>query len=252
MRKMKKYILLLCCIVQFGFANEQTFKKANEYYKNENYQAALQLFESIANKGVTSSDLYFNIGNCYYKLGKTAPAIYNYEKGLLLNPNDEALKTNLSFAQKLAIDDIKIVPEVGFKKILKNATNSLHYDTWAWLAIAFAFFGLANFLGYYFSGTVLLKRLFFSTFLLALGIVIVSVSAGFYNKKLDLQYNPALVFAATSPLKAAPKNSSETVLTLHEGTKVNILQELGNWNQVQLSDKTIAWINKNDIKNIKD
>lgn len=249
---MKKIIVLLFYFVQFGFANEAAFKKANDLYKNENYLAAVQVFESISKSGFEAADLYFNIGNCYYKLGKTAPAIYNYEKALLLNPEDQAIKTNLTFAQKLAIDDIKIVPEVGFKNIIKKTTNLFHYDTWAWLSIGLAFFGLFTFLGYYFSGTVLLKRLFFSIFIVALLSVFVAVAAGFYNKKLDMTYNPAIVFATTTPLKAAPKNSSETVLTLHEGTKVVILQELGNWNQVSLSDKTIAWINKNDIKKIKD
>ena len=166
-----KIILFLLFLVSLANASESidaTFKKANDLYNKGDYEQALQSFESIVNQGNESADLYFNIANCYYKLGKVAPSIYNYEKALLLNPDDEAIQTNLSFAQKMAIDDIKTLPEVGFKKMVKEFTSKLHYDTWAWIAVFIAFLSLLSFLGYYFGNTVFLKRTFFSLFLLFL------------------------------------------------------------------------------------
>jgi hypothetical protein len=180
-----------------------------------------------------------------------APSIYNYEKALLLNPDDEAIQTNLSFAQKMAIDDIKILPEVGFKKILKDFTSVFHYDTWAWIAVGIAFLSLLSFLGYYFGNTVLLKRTFFSLFLLFLVGIGLTVFSAFLKKKTVSNYKPAIVFAESIVLKAAPKNSSEDVVTLHEGTKVFVLETLGNWSQVELTDKTKAWIQKDAIKEVK-
>ena len=100
-----KIILFLLFLVSFANASESidsTFKKANDLYNKGDYEQAVQSFESIVNQGNESADLYFNIANCYYKLGKVAPSIYNYEKALLLNPDDEAIQTNLSFAQKKA------------------------------------------------------------------------------------------------------------------------------------------------------
>jgi cytochrome c oxidase subunit IV len=181
-----------------------------------------------------------------------APSIYNYEKALLLNPDDEAIQTNLSFAQKMAIDDIKILPEVGFKKMLKEFTSTFHYDTWAWIAIWIAFLSLLSFLGYYFGNTVFLKRTFFSLFLLLLIGIGVTVFSAFLQKKFDTNYNPAIVFAEATTLKSEPKNSSEDVATLHEGTKVFVLEELGNWKRIELTDKTKAWIDKEAIKEVKD
>jgi len=251
---MKKYILLFTLIFQFVLANDSNdavFKKANDLYKKENYEQALQTFEIILKSGNESVDLYFNIGNCYYKLGKVASSIYNYEKALLLNSDDDAIKTNLSFAQKMAIDDIKIVPEVGFKKMVKEFTSKLHYDSWAWMAVCIAFLSLFSFLGYYFGNTVFLKRTFFTLFLLFLVGIGVTVSAAFLQKKYDSNYNPAIVFAEVTTLKSEPKNSSEDVVTLHEGTKVFVLEELGNWKQVELTDKTKAWIDKEAIQEVK-
>lgn len=251
---MKKYILLFLLAFQFVLANESIdaiFKKANDSYNKENYEEALIGFEKITKAGNVSADLYFNIGNCYYKLGKIAPSIYNYEKALLLNPDDEAIQINLSFAQKMTIDDIKIVPEVGFKKIVKDFTAKSHYDAWAWTAVGIAFLSLLVFLGYYFGNTVLMKRLFFTLFLLSLIGIGVTVFSAFLQKKCDANYNPAIVFAEATTLKSEPKNSSEDVVTLHEGTKVLVLETLGNWKQVELSDKTKAWIAKDAIKEVK-
>lgn len=252
---MKKYILLFILITQFVSANDSndaTFKKANDLYKKGNYEQALHAFESILKSDNESADLYFNIANCYYKLGKVAPSIYNYEKALLLNPDDEVIKTNRSFAQKMAIDDIKIVPEVGFKKMVKDFTSSFHYDSWAWMAVCIAFLSLLSFLGYYFGNTVLLKRTFFSLFLIFLVGIGVTVFAAFLQKKYDANYNPAIVFAEATTLKSEPKNSSEDVVTLHEGTKVLVLETLGNWKKVALSDKTKAWIDKDAIREVRE
>ena len=104
-------------IFQISLA-QTAFEKGNQYYAKENYQAAISSFESVVNSGKQSAELFFNLGNCYYKLHKVAPAIYNYEKALLLSPNDIEIKTNLEFARKMAIDDIKVIPKVGFSKLI--------------------------------------------------------------------------------------------------------------------------------------
>ena len=103
-----------------------------------------------------------------------------------------------------------------------------------------------------FGNTVFLKRTFFSLFLLFLIGIGVTVFSAFLQKKFDANYNPAIVFAEATTLKAEPKNSSEDVVTLHEGTKVFVLEELGNWKQVELTDKTKAWIDKEAIKEVKE
>jgi len=247
-------VILLLFLISFANANESiqaTFKKANDLYHKEKFSEAVTAFESIEKQGNASSDLYFNIANCYYKLGKVAPSIYYYEKAVLLNPDDEAIQTNLSFAQKMAIDDIKVMPEVGFKKILKEYTRVFHYDTWAWIAVLIAFLSLLSFLSYYFGNTVLLKRAFFSLFLLFIVGIGITVFSAFLQKKWSSNYNPAVVFAASTTLKSEPKTTSEDVVTLHEGTKVYVLATLGNWSQVELTDKTKAWIDKEAIREVK-
>ncbi len=151
----------------------------------------------------------------------------------------------------MTIDDIKVIPKVGFQKLLSDFTSKYYYDTWAWIAVAFAFLFLAFFAGYYFSRKTVLKRIFFfGMFVWLLGIGLAAAS-GFYEKnRLDSE-KPAIIFAETTPLKNEPKISSQDATVLHEGTKVYILESIANWKKVELTDETKGWIEDSAVKEIK-
>ncbi len=246
---MKKYIVILILIFQFSSA-QTAFEKGNQLYQKENYTEAINNYESVLESGEHSADLYFNLGNCYYKLHKVAPAIFNYEKALQLNPNDEEIKTNLDFARKMTIDDIKVVPKVGFTKLINDFTSSYYYDTWAWIAVVLAFAFLTFFVGYYVSGTAFKKRIFFSgMFFLFLGIA-VSVSSGIYEKNRIASEKPAILFSENASVKGEPKATSPETILLHEGTKVYVLESIANWKKIQLTDESTGWINEDAIKEL--
>jgi len=247
---MKKLLFILLFVSQVFWA-QTAFEQGNQYYQKENYQAAISSFESIINSGKQSAEVYFNLGNCYYKLHKVAPAIYNYEKALLLSPNDSEIKTNLEFARKMAIDDIKIISKVGFNKLLADFTSKYYYDTWAWIAVVFAFLFLGFFAGYYFSQKTILKRVFFFGMFVWLFGIFLSAASGFYEKSRNDNEKPAIVFAETASVKSEPKISATEAFVLHEGTKVYILESIANWKKVELTDETTGWIEESAIKEIK-
>jgi tetratricopeptide (TPR) repeat protein len=228
------------------------FELANEKYRDGDYAAAVEGYESlVTNFELESSDLYFNIGNCYYKLGKIAPAIYYFEKALLLNPNDEAIQTNLSFAQKRAIDDIKEIPEIGFGQMVFSFTKIASVDTWAWIAVFGGFGFLLSFIVYYFGQTTLLKRSFFIGMFVFLLVLFVAVLAAIIQKEMEAKIRPAIVFAEEVAVKTEPRTNAETAFELHEGTKVFVLETVANWQHIQLTDKTQGWIEKEAIKELK-
>ena len=230
---------------------QNPFELGNQYYSKGKYDLAIQNYESIIASGKESAEVYFNLGNCYYKLHKVAPAVYNLEKALLLNPNDDEIKTNLDFARKMAIDDIKIIPKVGFHKLIQDFTSTYYYDTWAWIAVGLALVFFLFFLGYYFSGTTLKKRIFFTgMFVVLLGIAL-SVSAGIFERNRLENEKPAIVFAETAPVKSEPKKASPDSFILHEGTKVYILESIANWKKIELTDETTGWIESSAIKELK-
>ena len=247
---MKNIFYISLLIFQVSLA-QTAFDQGNKFYGKENYEAAITSYESVVNSGKQSAELYFNLGNCYYKLHKVAPAIYNYEKALLLSPNDTEIKTNLEFARKMAIDDIKVIPKVGFSKLIQDFTAKYYYDTWAWIAVAFAFLFLLFFVGYYFSHSTVLKRVFFfGMFLWLIGIGL-STASSFYEKGRIDNEKPAIVFAETASVKSEPKSGATAAFVLHEGTKVYILESIANWKKVELTDETTGWIEESAIKEIK-
>jgi tetratricopeptide (TPR) repeat protein len=247
---MKKIVFLFLLVTQVFFA-QNGFEKGNALYQKGNYTEAITAYESVLNSKKQSAELYFNMANCYYKLNKVAPAIYNYEKALVLSPNDKEIKNNLKFAQKMTIDEIKEVPKVGFAKFLRDFTAEFHYDTWAWIAVSFAALFLLFFLGYYFSQTTLSKRIFFLGMFGLVFLILISVAAAIFEKSHYENERPAIIFSEVAEVKGEPKSASSDVYTLHEGTKVFVHETLDNWRKIELTDGSEGWIESSAIKEVK-
>ncbi|MCI4443483.1 MAG: tetratricopeptide repeat protein [Lentimicrobium sp.] len=247
---MKKIIFIVLLTTQVFFA-QNGFEKGNYLYQKGRYEQAISEYESVLATKHQSAELYFNLGNCYYKLNKVAPAIYNYEKALVLNPDDAEIQNNLKFAQKMTIDEVKDIPKVGFSKTIHNLTSTFHYNTWAWISVAFSTLFLLFFIGYYFSQIALSKRIFFFGMFALLFLLLICVSAAISEKNDFENERPAIVFAEMVLVKSEPQMASNTVFTLHEGTKVFVQETLENWKKIQLTDGTEGWIEKTAIKEVK-
>ena len=247
---MKKLVYLFLLITQVFFA-QSGFETGNALYKKGQYEQAIDAYNTVLGSKKQSAELYYNIANCYYKLNKVAPAIYNYEKALLLSPNNTDVINNLKFAQKRTVDEVKVIPKVGFEKLLRDFTAIYNYDKWAWLTITFSVLFLLGFIGYYFSAASVLKRVFFVSMFLMLVFVLISVSAAMFEKNYAVNERPAIVFADRTEVKSEPRNKGNKVIDLHEGTKVYVKKAEGRWKKVQLTDGTIGWIESEAIREVK-
>jgi tetratricopeptide (TPR) repeat protein len=247
---MRKTTFIFLLITQIFWA-QSGFEDGNKLYEKEKYPEAATAYENVLRSGKHSAALYFNLGNAYYKQNKVAPAIYNYERALVLSPGDKEIGTNLKFAQKMTIDEIKEVPKVGFEKLLRDFTGSLHYDLWAWMAVLLAFAFLGFFLGYYFSRTTLSKRIFFIGMFVLVFAILVAVLAAIFEKTYYENERPAIVFAEMASVKSEPRNAASDVFTLHEGTKVMVLEKTANWNKIELLDGSEGWIESTAIREVK-
>ena len=247
---MKNILYIFLLLTQVLFA-QGSFKNGNELYQKGDYNGAIRSYESILDAKQQSAEVYFNLGNCYYKLNQVAPAIYNYEKALVLKPNDKDIKNNLNFAKKLTIDEIKEVPKVGFEKLVRDFTATYDYNTWAWISVVLAFLFLLFFLGYYFSALTLSKRIFFVGMFIILIAIILSILSAIFERKYYQNERPAIIFKEIVSVKSEPKSTSSEVLELHEGTKVYVLESFAGWDKIQLTDGTEGWLEKTDVKEVK-
>jgi tetratricopeptide (TPR) repeat protein len=250
-RKMKHIVSLFLLITQVFFA-QNSFEKGNALYQKGQYKEAAQAYEDIAaNEKKHSAELYFNLGNCYYKLNKVAPSIYNYEKALVLKPHDTEVLNNLKFAKKLTIDEIKEVPKVGFAKLIQNFTGIYNYNNWAWISVGIAFAFLLSFIGYYFSQLTLSKRIYFIIMFLLLFALLATVFASIYEKTHYENDRPAIVFAEMTEVRSEPQKAAPSIFLLHEGAKVYVKEVLENWKKIELTDGTEGWIDSAAIREVK-
>lgn len=242
-------MLFLLGLVGFAQGNA-LFDEGNALYNEGKYAEAIDKYKVILDSGQHSADLYFNLGNAYYKLNNVPESIYYFEKALQLNPNDPDIKNNLSYAQNMTVDAIDAQPEVGFNKLVKNMVTYFGYETWAKLSVVFIFLFVVLFLWYYFSTNTGKKRLAFISFAVSLFCFAFTVAMAFQRFEIDRKNKPAIVFAQETSVKSAPNPNGQDLFQLHEGTKVEILETFKNWNKIKLSDGKTGWIKTAEIKSL--
>lgn len=248
---MKQVIVLLLFFTSYitlAQTADELFINANSLYKSGKYQEAIKLYKKIETTKNISSELYFNLGNANYKLNKVAPSIYNYEKAILLNPLNKDAKNNLIIAKRLTLDRIEELPKSILQKINQNLLKKLSYNTWAVITIVLSFLGCFLFLCYYFSYNTSKKRLFFSTSVLSslFFIVTLVITSSQYNQSKNTI--EAIVFTEEIEVKSEPTKDSNEIFTLHEGTKVKVLDTVDDWSKIKLIDGKTGWIISKGIK----
>ncbi|MEH6745661.1 MAG: tetratricopeptide repeat protein [Maribacter arcticus] len=239
---------VLLCTAQ----SNKLFDEATAAYNSGEYEKAIGFYTDILDDGEHSAAVYYNLGNSYYKLNNIAESIYFYEKALLLSPNDEEVKTNLSYAQNMTIDAIDTMPETGLSKLYKSVTGKLTFDQWAYLAIALIIIFVLLYILFYYANSSTLKRWSFIGSILALFICIIAIVFAFIQRSDFKDLQPAIIFAEESSIKSEPNAISQQVFVIHAGTKVNVLDQLDEWNKIKLADGKTGWIQKNELKLLKD
>jgi len=249
-----KPIYILAFLFSSSFFAQNTdsiFQKANEAHRNTYYEEALSGYHQIDSLGFQSTDLYYNLGNTYYKLNQIAPSIFYYEKALLLDPNNEDAKQNLAFAQRMTIDAFEKLPKSLFQKFNESIIYPINYNTWAWISILLAFLLSTCFLLYYFSYNTNKKRLFFTISLVSIGLFLISLSFVIKAKHYAINNKPAIVFSQKISVKSEPSTSASEAFELHEGTKIQILETIDVWYKIKIPDGKIGWLKKENVKTIK-
>jgi len=240
--------ILLFFFGSISAQNEKIFEQANTLYNEGKFAEALDRYNVILNTNKHSAELYFNVANAHYKLNNIAPSVFYYEKALALKPKDKDIQNNLAFANNMRIDAIDNLPEVGLSRFIKKITNSLSFNTWAKLSVALVIVFVGLYLLYYFTYGTVKKRFYFVTSILSILFACIALTFTFYNYNLVKNNNPAIVFAQESQVKSEPNLRSDEAFTIHEGTKVQVLDTLNNWKKIKLSDGKTGWIAKDDIK----
>ena len=253
--KMKKIIIAISIIwmvspfiLSAQINPENIFSEANELYNKGSYIEAINNYKVIINNDFHSAELYYNLANAYYRLDSIASSVYYYEKALQLNPNDREIIDNLALVNKTLVDEIDPITTPLIESILKSLSNIFYFETWGYISIFFSFLIVALFLSYYFANSSRIKRLTFVLLCVSSILMLASLING--NKGYDNYVNNeyAIIYSYETDLKTEPNFRSETLFMLHEGTKVQVIENYNNWIKVRLVNGQVGYIQLIDVK----
>jgi len=250
MKRLFLLVFMLKGVLVFAQNPDSLFSDANEMYRQEKYAEALKTYEEIESMGLESWALYYNMGNIHYRMNKVAPAIYYYEKALVLSPDNRDVLFNLQFANQMVLDNIEPLPRSLGQRFMDSVILKLTYETWARISVGLAFLFALLFLMYHFSYSTGKKRFYFVSSIITVVLVTVFLFFAFRNKHYFDNNREAIIFASEAEVKNAPTQSSDAYFELHEGTKVSVLETLDNWKKIRIADGKIGWIEEKHIKEI--
>ncbi|MBC8265757.1 MAG: tetratricopeptide repeat protein [Flavobacteriales bacterium] len=245
---MRKLFLILSFVFTASFllANNPLFEQANKLYAEEEYKQAIVLYDSIQQKELQSEELFYNMGNAYYKLQNWAESIFYYEKTLKLNSNNEDALHNLELAQLKIADNIEAIPSLFFEKWISSIISFLKMDYWAILCVfllwlSFFVFGIKN-----------LSNFQLPNYLL-IALLILSFNTLFFANKQyheKIKQKPAIIFSSAVVIKSAPSFNANDLFSLHSGSKIIITDQIGEWVQIRIANGNKGWMLKNNCKEI--
>lgn len=235
------WIMLATMVSVFAQVDELK-SSADVAYNEADYQKAVELYEQLIAQEYASAELYYNLGNAYFKAGQIAPSILNYERALKLAPNDEDIRFNLKLANMSIKDKVEVIPELFFVTWWKNAFTIFSTDGWAWNAVIAFVLALLGFLMFRSVNDEAMKRLLFYTALVALLWAGFSVYAAEKNYQHIMNDDRAVIFSSTVTAKSAPDQKGKDLFVIHEGLVVTVSDELNGWLRIKLTNGDVGWV----------
>lgn len=245
LKKIVPLLALLLCI-PVGAAE---WDDAVNAYAAEDWQTAIDNWTAIENGGVESVDLYYNIGNAYFKAGDVSRAILYYERAKRLDPSNEDVSHNLEFARSFTQDRIDEIPEIFIEQVGKKICRTFSSNTWTVLFFVFLSLAIVCALLYLLSSGVARKKFGFYSGIVLLLISLLCLDFAQWQWSDYRHDNSAIVMSSVISVKSSPSGeSSKDLFILHDGTKVKILDQVGEWNNIELSDGRQGWVRNSDIE----
>ena len=221
---------------------------ADSAYIRNDFTTAIQIYEMILRKG-ESADIYYNLGNSYFKIGDIAKAILNYERALILKPANKDIRSNLEIARAKTVDKVTDVPELFFITWLKSITNSMGIQSWAIIAISFFLLFIVSIYFFFFSTKIVARKTFFILALFFLVFCVIANISAAFQRKVRLNRMNAIIISPSVTIRSTPNDNGTSLFILHEGRKVFIKDDsMKDWKEIQLEDGNVGWVKKNDLE----
>jgi tetratricopeptide (TPR) repeat protein len=251
MMKFYKTFILLILLIS-GTLHSETpgtvFDEGNKLYINAEYNKALNKYLEVYKSGYSSSELMYNIGNCYYKLENYPKAQLFYYRSLKLNPHNRKAKFNLEKTKLYNVDKLDEIPEFFLKSWIRGLHGMFTSNTWAYGSIIVFVLSLISFATYFMVRYISLRKAGFWLGVLFISLSLLMFIFAYQSKRDALYTKEGVIISPTVIIKNSPDIDEKDKYILHEGLKATITDSLGNWYEIRLSDGKDGWIQKNELE----
>ena len=228
---------------------DSLWNTANQAYIDGRWADAVADYELISGMGLESAALYYNTADAYFKDGNISKAILFYERALKIDPSYEDARYNLELLNNTIQDRIDPVPDFILRVWAKDICYVMDSDAWAVCFLVLLALTLALALLFILGATAAGRRAGFFTGIVTLLLAVASLSFSLWQKNDYMSADDAIVMRPVTSVKSSPSSeASADLFILHEGTKVRILDNVGNWYNVELADGRQGWILSKDIE----
>ena len=220
---------------------DKEYAKGNYLQASKDYSDLLKVGESV--------ELYYNLGNCYYRLGNITKSIIAYEKAHRLSPSDRDVTFNLEFVREKTIDKIERQEKNFFSAGYTMLQNLMDMDAWARLSIVAFFACLGMAMLFLLGRDEWMRKLGFYVALLSVFVFVFSTLFAWQQKHNFDARDRAVVVAPSASVKLTPSDSSADAVVVHEGTAVQIVDRtMSDWYSVKLDDGKEGWLKRNSLE----
>jgi len=227
-------------------------EEAQKEYEEGNFRKAIELLETeiIAQKekGKVSAQLYYNLGNAYFRVNEFPEAILNYERALLYDPGDRDIRHNIEYANTKIEDKILTADNFFLQIWLDGIQNLLPSNNWAVMSIVFFLLFMVCLFLFFFSSRLQIKK---GGFYIGIVLFFLLIFTNLFavNQKCKIENrDTAIVMAGSAPVVSSPTSTSKELFILHAGTKVVINKSDGSWYEIEIADGSVGWVQKNMIE----
>jgi len=248
MRRLVIFTFLLLSFSVFSENPDDLIREANEAYSRSEYSHAIELYEQVLALDLAAPELYYNLGNAYFKHNRMGRAILNFERASRLDPSNENIIHNLNVTRSKLVDRVEQRPLLFYERWWRNSYMMQSASGWGITAVIILLFFLSATSVYLFSRTRGVKKTAFYTGILLL--LLTGLSFIFAQKQYNrlTSQNEAIIMSPRVSAKSSPSLQSPDLFLVHEGTKVTIRNTLGEWIEIGLTDGNVGWVKKESLE----
>ena len=244
------FLSIILCFSQLAFSQMSEVKQANDLYAKGDYTNAAKQYEKILSRDGVAPEIYYNLGNAYYKSNEIGHSILNYERALRLSPSFDDARFNLELAQQKVVDNIVPSPTFFIGRWIQNLIKLLTSNQWLVISVGVFILCLISVFLFIFGTSRVTRKISFYFAMVLVGITFFSLIFSGVRKGQMYNHKEAIVMSGVISVKSSPDKSGTDLFQLHEGAKVSIKSTLGSWTEIKLSNGGIGWVEQVNIEKI--